>query len=78
MTLPDLLDLAQAAERLRCKPEWLRRATVRGDVPGRKIGRDWRYTEDDLSAYLEKVRRGADAWALSPQQQAALNRRRSA
>lgn len=75
MTLPRLLDVKQAAEILRCRPDWLRRAAAAGDVPSRKIGRTRLFAETDLEEYLERVRQGRDPWALSPQQKAALNRR---
>lgn len=73
------MSVAEAAQRLGKSTDWLQRAARRGDVPSRKVGRDRRFTDQDLADYLERVRvAGSDPWVMSPQSQAALRRRRSA
>jgi excisionase family DNA binding protein len=53
-----LLTLEQAAAYLGRSPQWLANAARAGTVPSRKVGRVRRFTEDDLTAYLEAVREG--------------------
>lgn len=77
MTAP-LLDIDDAAQRLRVTPGWLAKAAARGEVPSRKVGRRRRFTETDLDDYLERVREGADPWARSSRSEAQLRRGRRA
>lgn len=65
----------EAAERLQRSPNWVVTQARRGVIPGRKVGRVWRFTETDLNTYLERVA-NRDPWARSPISQA--RRRRSA
>lgn len=51
--LPEILTREQAAWLLQLTPGRLDAAAVRGDVPGRKIGRRWLYSK---SALLDLVR----------------------
>lgn len=73
------MSVEEAARLLGKSEDWMRRAARRGDVPSRKVGRDRRFTDEDLTDYLDRVRvAGADPWAASPRSQAALRRRRQA
>lgn len=35
---------------------FLQRRLRRGEIPGRKVGREWRMSDDDLREYLESLR----------------------
>jgi excisionase family DNA binding protein len=48
----DVLTLDEAAELLRVDAPALRRLAGRGDVPARRIGRDWRFSRAALLAWL--------------------------
>jgi excisionase family DNA binding protein len=49
---PDVLTLDEAANLLRVDTPALRRLASRGDVPARRIGRDWRFSRAALLAWL--------------------------
>ncbi|MBI3923547.1 MAG: helix-turn-helix domain-containing protein [Armatimonadetes bacterium] len=55
MTEKEVLTLEEAAEFLEVGPEALRKAAVRGDVPGRRIGREWRFGRPALHIWLAKA-----------------------
>lgn len=75
MSAPALYDVEAAAAYLDRRAEWVAKAARRGDIPGSKVGRYWRFTEADLAEYLERNRRNADPWARTPRQEARRNRR---
>ncbi len=52
-----LLTPEEAAARLVVTPRWLKEAAARGDVPGLKLGKFWRFHSDDLDAWIEAQRR---------------------
>ncbi|MCC6446317.1 MAG: helix-turn-helix domain-containing protein [Armatimonadetes bacterium] len=54
-----VLTLNEAADMLRVNEGTLREHLKRGAVPGRKIGRQWRISEDALNDWLEGVSAGA-------------------
>jgi len=58
----ELVSLEQAADQLSVSKSTLYRMIERGEVKGRKVGRQWRFRITDLQAYLE---RGPQAVALS-------------
>ncbi|MHB0935989.1 MAG: GspE/PulE family protein [Armatimonadota bacterium] len=58
----ELVSLEQAADQLSVSKSTLYRMLDRGEVKGRKVGRQWRFRISDLKAYLE---RGPQAVALS-------------
>ena len=60
MSLPDLLDLTEAAAYLHRPRKWTADEARAGRIPARKVGRRWMFTEADLTAYLESVRTGGD------------------
>jgi DNA-binding transcriptional MerR regulator len=73
---PLLMNVAQVAERLGISEYQVRQEHGRGILPGRRAGRFLRFTEDDLTTYLERIRddRGSDASGLTPD---SRRRRRS-
>jgi excisionase family DNA binding protein len=46
--MSDILTAEQAAEYLQLDPETVRRAARRGELPGARIGRRWRFRKQDL------------------------------
>jgi len=58
----ELVSLEQAADQLSVSKSTLYRMIDRGEVKGRKVGRQWRFRITDLKAYLE---RGPQAVTLS-------------
>lgn len=48
-----LLDIPQAAARIPCSERWLAQNLRSGRFPGKKIGRKWMLSDDDISAILE-------------------------
>jgi excisionase family DNA binding protein len=56
-----LLTPEEAAARLVVTPRWLKEAAARGDVPGIKLGKFWRFDDADLDAWLEAERERARA-----------------
>lgn len=49
---PEVLTLEEAATLLRVKDAELSEAVERGDVPGRRIGTQWRFSRAALLAWL--------------------------
>lgn len=49
---PEVLTATEAAEFLRLSPYGVRDLARRGVLPGRKVGRDWRFWRADLVAWL--------------------------
>lgn len=70
------LTVTQAAEQLDVTEQWLRKEAAAGRIPSRKVGRSRRFTEADLTDYLERVRQGGDPWQQSAQSRS--RRRRTA
>ncbi len=51
-----LLSVAEAAQRLGLSVAMVRRYCLTGNLPARKVGRDWVIGERDLTAFAEKTR----------------------
>jgi len=49
---PEVLDQEMAARFLGMRPRTLAEMTRRGEVPARKVGRDWRYSRPALHRWL--------------------------
>lgn len=49
---PAVLSLEELAELLQVKPADVRRLAERGELPGRKIGRSWRFSREAVLAWL--------------------------
>src|SRR6266516_1060013 len=52
-TLPDVLTLAEAAEFLRLEPKKVQDLVAHGELPGRKVGDDYRFLRSALETWLE-------------------------
>ncbi len=61
-----LLTPQQVAEYLGRSEDWVTAACRSGLLPARKVGRVWRVTEDDVTAYLDRVRTGTATASPSP------------
>jgi len=48
------LDIAQLAEYLHLTPDQIRKMATRGQVPGRRVGGDWRFNEAEIHHWLEE------------------------
>lgn len=48
-----LWDLNQAGEYLNLKPEFVRRRAQAGEIPGKKIGKYWRFVPSSLVAWAQ-------------------------
>ena len=55
------LDLAAAAAFLGVQRETLRERAAAGIIPGAKIGKEWRFLQDDLTAYFRSQCRSSVA-----------------
>jgi hypothetical protein len=48
-----LKNLQQAAESIPCKGRWLADGLRSGRFPGKKVGRKWMLSDDDIAAILQ-------------------------
>jgi PTS system nitrogen regulatory IIA component len=53
VSLPDLLTLKQVADRLQLSERTLYRLLQRGELPGRKIGGQWRFRMSEIDYWLD-------------------------
>lgn len=53
-TTPDVLTVGEVAAFMRVSRETIYRLAARGELPGRKIGRIWRFTRTAIEGYLSK------------------------
>jgi excisionase family DNA binding protein len=67
-----LLNAEDVAGLLGKSPKWVANAARNGTLPARKVGRQWRWTEGDVAAYVESL--GAPATTSK----APVRRRRAA
>ncbi|MBO0767799.1 MAG: helix-turn-helix domain-containing protein [Solirubrobacterales bacterium] len=51
-TPPEILTLEEAAALLRIDPSDLQQAAVAGQLPGRLLGQEWRFSREALLAWL--------------------------
>jgi len=56
-----LLDVIEAAALLRMHPNTLRMKARLGEIPGRHIGKYWRFRISDLNNWLARQAQGGDA-----------------
>jgi hypothetical protein len=74
MTAVTLLDAKQVAARLGRTQHWVNDQAKRGVIPAKKVGRYWKFTEEGIAAYLERVdNQSRDPMAMSA---ASASRRR--
>ena len=52
-----LLDSQQAADLMHVHPETLKRRARRGEIPGIKFGKVWRFRASALDAYIRNLMR---------------------
>jgi excisionase family DNA binding protein len=57
---PEVLTLEEVAELLHAKPGDVRRLAERGELPGRKLGRAWRFSRAAVLAWLAGADQPAD------------------
>lgn len=57
-TVEQLMTLAQVADILQVSQRTVFRLIERGELTGAKVGREWRFTREDLEIYLGKARGG--------------------
>lgn len=50
-----LLTAEDVASLLGKSPKWVASAARNGTLPARKVGRQWRWTEGDVAAYVESL-----------------------
>jgi excisionase family DNA binding protein len=55
---PTLLTVKQVAEILQWNPSTVVKKAEKGDLPGFKLGRGWRFKQEDLVAWIEAKRDG--------------------
>ncbi|MEH3078184.1 MAG: helix-turn-helix domain-containing protein [Quadrisphaera sp.] len=61
--------LPEAAEILGVGPQWLATQARQGLVPAHRLGRRWRFTDEDLASILAASATGkaaANPWGLTP------------
>jgi excisionase family DNA binding protein len=68
---PEILTMEQAADLLQVSVRTLQRMVKTGDVPGRRVGRQWRFDRDQLK---EWVRGEASAQATARAQRDLIER----
>jgi len=56
---PALLTVKQVAEILQWNPFTIVKKAVKGELPGFKLGREWRFRQGDLVAWIEEKRNGS-------------------
>jgi len=49
------ISLQQAADLLQMHPDTVKRKTRSGEIPGRKLGRRWKYRVSELDAYAKSA-----------------------
>ena len=54
-----LYTIAELAEALRVTTRTVRRWIEGGDIAAYKFGRQWRFTQEDIDAFVQRRRRGA-------------------
>lgn len=67
-SLKPLMKPSAAAALIQCGERWLTDQARAGTVPARRIGRHWRFSEEDVQAIIAGAARGGVAsnpWGLS-------------
>lgn len=57
----DLLDIKQVCEKLKLSERTVFRLIKSGELTGFKVGREWRFEDADLLAYIAKQREASKA-----------------
>jgi excisionase family DNA binding protein len=67
----NLLTIDEVAQLLRVSRHTVYRLVGSGEIPGRKIGRNWRFVDDELVTYLRRERDAGPTKARSVVEKAA-------
>ena len=51
-TFEPLIDLDTAARLLQLHPDTVKKKAISGEIPGRKVGRSWKFRISELNAWL--------------------------
>lgn len=72
---PDILNTEELAAKIRISPPTIRKAAARGDLPGMRIGKDWRFSYAAVVAAISSYHPVGDEddEATTAQQVAALD-----
>ena len=70
----DDLDLAQLAQYLHVTPSQVEKMVMRGRIPGRKVGGQWRFNEAEIHHWLEDRIGASDDSAQLDQVQKVVDR----
>jgi excisionase family DNA binding protein len=54
--MTELYTVKQVADKFEVHPETIRRLAKSGDLPARKIGNEWRFSEKDLQDFLDHAK----------------------
>lgn len=57
ITMARILTAEQAAEKLQLTPKTIRKLLKEGQMPGRKVGREWRVLETDIERWVSGEQR---------------------
>ena len=55
---PNLLTAKQVAELLQWNPYTILKKAEKGELPGFKLGREWRFKQVDIEAWIEDKKNG--------------------
>lgn len=72
------LTAPEVGEMLRVSADTVRRRATAGEIPGVRIGRQWRFLGSEVKEHLRLLASARDPWARSAASRRALNRRRAA
>lgn len=53
--MQNLYTVDQVAEKFEVHPETIRKLARSGDLSGKKIGNSWRFSDEDLSKFIESL-----------------------
>jgi len=54
VVLRDILDADEVAEMLRVHPRTVKRLASQGDLPGFRVGGQWRYSHEAIGEYIRR------------------------
>jgi excisionase family DNA binding protein len=55
---PNLLTAKQVADLLQWNPYTIMKKAEKGELPGFKLGREWRFKQVDIEAWIEEKKNG--------------------
>jgi excisionase family DNA binding protein len=72
------LTAPEMGEILHVSADTVRRRAEAGEIPGVRVGRQWRFLAAEVKDHLRLLASARDPWARSAASRRALNRRRAA